>query len=192
MHRFGRFTKEFKISALVKSSDKYNSSGMKKSEAMLVYGDVDVVFMNTIKNVPVLENDSPLNMSTGTNMTTSAGGSSPRSGAKAQRSFKPGGGKIRSPRTTAMTQIKGSHLSANQFIAAVQDLAVRLYSNVIEEKTGTVLECLPEKQKKMAMRAAMDVMVLKKLMPHASTLGNISCFSSSTLSLRVLMLLCLM
>ena len=170
IYRFGRFTKEFKIAGLVKASDKYTSSGMKKTEAMLVYGDVDVVFMNTVKNITAKENDGPLNLKPAPSSPPTKG--VPRSGLKSPQAFYPGGGKVTAPRTTAMTQIKGSHLSANQFIAAVQDLAVRLYSSVIEEKTGTVLDCLPEKQKQMAIRAAMDVMVLKKLMPHASTLGK--------------------
>ena len=160
--RFGRFTKEFKIAGLVKAAERFTPSGVKKTDAMLVYGDVDVVFMNTVKNVPAKEIDGPMNISPTRSKPPNA---------KSPQTFHPGGGKIHSPRSTTTTQIKGSHLTANQFIAAVQELAVRLYSNVIEEKTGTVLECLPEKQKKMAMRAAMDVMVLKKLMPHASTLG---------------------
>lgn len=163
--RFGRFTKEFKIAGLVKSFDRSNLKGAKKAEAMLVYGDVDVVFMNTVKSVPVDDND-PLAFANGS-AASPRGLRSPQ-----QASFNPGGGNVRSLRTTSATQIKGSHLSANQFIAAVQDLAVRLYSSVIEEKTGTVLDCLPEKQKKIATRAAMDVMVVKKLMPHASKLGN--------------------
>ena len=156
----------------MKATDKYSASGVQKTEAMLVYGDVDVVFMNTVKNIPANENDGPLNI-----LPSSSGAApaSPRAGLKSPQAFKPGGGNVQPVRTTAMTQIKGSFLSANQFIAAVNELAVRLYSSVIEEKTGTVLDCLPEKQKKMAMRAAMDVMVLKKLMPHAGTLGENFC-----------------
>lgn len=175
-YRFGRFTKEFKIAGLVKAADRYTASGMKKTEAMLVYGDVDVVFMNTVKNVVAKENDGPMNLLPPPSSNSPGKATSPRGQLKSPQAFYPGGGKIKSPRTTAMTQIKGSHLSVNQFIVAVQDLAVRLYSSVIEEKTGTVLDCLPEKQKKMAMRAAMDVMVLKKLMPHANTLGTNSVF----------------
>jgi hypothetical protein len=135
---------------------------MKKSDAMLVYGDVDIVFMNTIKNIPAKENDGPMNILT----------SSSNSNLKSPQAFNPGGARVLGKQPSVpTTQIKGSYLTANQFIEAVHDLAVRLYSNVIEEKTGTVLECLPEKQKKMAIRAAMDVMMLKKIMPYASTIG---------------------
>lgn len=64
----------------------------------------------------------------------------------------------------------GKLLSANQFIAAVRELAIRLYSSVIEKLTGTVYTCLPQQQREKASRAAMDVMMLKKIMPAADRL----------------------
>lgn len=64
-------------------------------------------------------------------------------------------------------------MTVHQFLAAVQELAVRLYAKVIEQKTGTVLECLPTQQRERAIRAAMDVFVLKKIVPTADQLGLI-------------------
>lgn len=169
--RFGRFTKEFKIAGQTRSVERLSASGVKQSEDMLVYGDVDVVFMNTVTSVPAKENDSPMNLSSPhEKYPHDLNSAHINKRKKSPQAFNPGGGRLTAP-TTPSAQIKGSHLTAHQFIAALQELAVRLYSRWIEQSTGTTFDCLPEKQRRKARRAAMDAMITKKLMPKASSLG---------------------
>lgn len=63
-------------------------------------------------------------------------------------------------------------LSLRQFIVGVEQLACRVYAGLIEQQTGTTLECLPPKQKAIASAAAMEVLIKKKLFPTADQLGE--------------------
>ena len=165
LSRFGRFTKEFGIAGNVAFSGRKD----KNSSPKLVYGDVDVIFMTTLKKVAPDVADAPLNMVD--NVTST----SPRH----QAAFVPPGPVQHAlsphpstPGTKQHPSSLGTQMTVNQFIAAVEDLAVKLYAHIIEEKTGTVVECLPLKQQAKAIRAAMDVMIMKKIAPVADKLGK--------------------
>jgi len=67
----------------------------------------------------------------------------------------------------------GQVITAGQFLEAIKFLACKLYANIIEIQTGTLLECLPPRQREVAARAAIDVMIKKKLLPTAEKLGLI-------------------
>jgi hypothetical protein len=158
------------------------------SAPMLVYGDVDVVFVTTLKRIPA---DDP-------NSETAVGGGgggvpqqhhhqhrqhhhldSPGNGSTSKRTYAfipPGKVNFSSAESSSSpshSKVLNSHMTVTQFLAAVQELAVRLYSKVIEHKTGTVLECLPTQQRERAIRAALDVLMLKKIVPMANQLGLI-------------------
>jgi hypothetical protein len=152
---------------------------------MLVYGDVDVVFVTTLKRVPPSPADEP-NLESGTphhhhqhrqhhhidspGTGTGTGTSNKRISTHA---FIPPGKVNSSEASPSHAKALNSHMTVTQFLAAVQELAVRLYSKVIELKTGTVLECLPTQQRERAIRAALDVLMLKKIVPMANQLGLI-------------------
>ena len=147
LSRFGRFTKEFGIV----------NDGKDKSAKppILIYGDVDVIFATTIKSTPrVADVGSFSNYPIRTSNMTFGKGDVSKKQSK---------------------QIFGqsNFMTSNQFIAALKELAVRLYGNIIEKKTGTVFECLPSRQQQLAARAAFEVMMLKKLVPAAEKLGLI-------------------
>lgn len=127
---------------------------------MLVYGDIDVVFVTTLKRIPpedINDTSAPHKEET------------PK---KNSHAFIPPG-KVNSSDPPSHSKTINTHMTVNQFFAAVQELAVRLYSKVIEQKTGTVLECLPPQQKDKAIRAALDVFMLKKIVPTANQLGKL-------------------
>ncbi len=69
-----------------------------------------------------------------------------------------------------MAQTTGLTLTPGQFIEATKAVAAKLYANVIELQTGTVLECLPPKQRAAASRAVFDVLLKKKILPIAQKL----------------------
>jgi hypothetical protein len=165
-NRFGRFTKEFFIAG---STNGVTETRDNAHLPMLVYGDVDVVFMTTLKRIaPLTESasDAPSGEEEGTKKSTPQ---------KNPSVFVPPGTVHHDSPTpsTANRATLGAQMTANQFIAAVQELAVRLYSSIIEAKTGTVLSCLPAKQRDSAIRAALDVLVLKKIIPVADKLGEL-------------------
>ena len=58
-------------------------------------------------------------------------------------------------------------LDIKQFTLAVEMLARRVYAGLIEQQTGTTLECLPPKQREVASKAALEVLIKKKLFPAA-------------------------
>ena len=143
--RFGRFTKEFGISVIAKGA---------AQPPFLVNGEIDVIFLNAAQATP--ENrDLP--------------GRTPRAfGVRA------GAGTVKQYSKTSLgTAGSAPVISLGQFIMAVKVLACQLYANVIEHETGTVLECLPPRQKEVASRAVMDVLMKKKIMPTAEKLGII-------------------
>lgn len=144
--RFGRFTKEFGISII--------SKGAAHSPPFLVNGEIDVIFLNASQATPD-NRDLP---------------------DKAPRAFgvRAGAGTVKQYSKIAVgTAGSAPVISLGQFIVAVKVLACQLYANVIEHETGTVLECLPPRQKEVASRAVMDVLMKKKIMPTAEKLGLI-------------------
>jgi len=160
LSRFGRFTKEFKIAGNISVTGEREKS----KSAMLVYGDVDVTFMTVLKRVPSVESDMPMSMTAV---------EQPSSRQSHSAAFIPAGSIRYTEKSTTPTAkaLTAAQMTAKQFIAAVEELAVRLYAHVIEERTGTVLDCLPPKQRSAAVRAAVDVLMLQKIVPTAEKLG---------------------
>ncbi len=130
---------------------------------VLAHGDVDVVYTTTMKKViQDIPSNSPVNVI--------------RQESPPKASFMPSGSGSYAgifPQRKPHKQHFATQMTFNQFVVAVQELAIRLYSHVIEKQTGTVLECLPQKQRSMAVRAALDVMMLEKIVPSAVKLGII-------------------
>jgi hypothetical protein len=188
LSRFGRFTKEFKIAGTSNGQASHSHVASSASqEPLLVYGDIDLVYVTTLKRVPPElpagavgdKHQSPAPL------TTKRVAPSP-SHSHASPFIPPGkvhfssadtgygspSGAASASAVSSSASGAGSHMTVHQFLSAVQELAVRLYSKVIEQKTGTVLECLPAQQRERAMRAAMDVFMLKKIVPIATQLSG--------------------
>lgn len=167
LSRFGRFTKEFGITGSMAGRKD------KSTTPMLTYGDVDVIFTTTLKRVAPEEVDVPMNM---VDLSISSAGTSNARGHQA--AFVPAGAVQHSMSSSPSTpSTKGppgslSQMTANQFIAAVKELAVKLYGHLIVENFGTVVDCLPPKQRERAVRGVMDVMIAKKIALAADKLGG--------------------
>lgn len=67
--------------------------------------------------------------------------------------------------------LSAHHMSPEQFICAVRQIATKLYARLIEQQTGTSLELLPVKMQDAATRAAMEAMNKQKILPVADSLG---------------------
>jgi hypothetical protein len=72
----------------------------------------------------------------------------------------------------AAAAAKKGKMTVEQFAASLGYIAVKLYDNVIVRQTGTVFECLPPEERDAAMRAALEVMMKKKVFPIAAALGT--------------------
>jgi hypothetical protein len=145
LSKFGRFTKDFGISIIAKGA---------AQPPFLVNGEIDVIFLNATQTTP--ENrDLPERAPRAFGV---------RAGAGTQQQYK---------RSAVGAAGAAPVLSAGQFVTAVKVLACQLYANVIEHETGTVLECLPPRQRETASRAVLDVLMKKKLVPVAERLGLI-------------------
>ena len=145
LSKFGRFTKDFGISIIAKGA---------AQPPFLVNGEIDVIFLNAAQTTP--ENrDLPERAPRAFGV---------RAGAGTQQQYK---------RSAVGAAGAAPVLSVGQFITAVKVLACQLYANVIEHETGTVLECLPPRQRETASRAVLDVLLKKKLVPVAERLGLI-------------------
>lgn len=62
-------------------------------------------------------------------------------------------------------------ISPGQFIWGVKEIACKIYASLIEEQLGAALDCLPKKQKIIAEKTVMEVMLKKKILPVATNLG---------------------
>ena len=144
LSKFGRFAKDFGISIIAK--------GGAAQPPFLVNGEIDVIFLNATQIMPD-DKDLPERAPRAFGV---------RAGAGDDRQYK---------RSTVGPAGAAPVISAGQFVAAVKVLACQLYANVIEHETGTVLECLPPRQREAASRAVMDVLLKKKLVPTAEKLG---------------------
>ncbi len=146
--RFIRFAKEFHLCFVGSTNGTVTCT-----PPYLVSGEIDVIFHNAAK----LKVDGDV------------------SSREALRpyGFRAGGGTEKQyERTrTHSSQTTGLSLTSGQFVEAVKALACKLYANVIELQTGTLLECLPPRQKAAASRAVFDVLIKKKLLPIGDKLG---------------------
>ena len=143
--RFIRFAKEFHLCFV-------GSGGVVTcTPPYLVSGEIDVIFHNAAK-LKVSGDES-------SKETTRPYGF--RAGAGSDKQYKRG---------NSTAQTTGLTLTPGQFFEAVKSISCKLYANVIELQTGTVLDCLPPRQKKAAARAVFDVLIKKKLLPIAQKL----------------------
>ena len=140
LSRFLRFCKEFNL-CFVGNRNK----GPSCPPPYLVAGEIEIVFVNAAK--------------------TSAG--SHEIFQKKQKTFgvRAGAGTDDQYKKDFRTaQSTGLVLTLEQFKAALTSIACKLYANLIEAQTGALLDCLPPQQKKQATRAALDVMMKKKIL----------------------------
>jgi hypothetical protein len=145
LSRFGRFAREFGIT----------SSGPGAGDPpYLVTGEIDVIFMNSIK--------SPTADSTSNDTSTR-----PFSVKYAGNCLSDAPTVYSIVKYAKLTCHASNHLSVAQFILAIELLAVKLYANLIERQTGASLECLPVRQRQIATRAATEVFLKKKILPKA-------------------------
>ena len=145
--RFIRFAKEFHLCFVGGSA-----STITCTPPYLVSGEIDVIFHNAAKmKVP---------------------GDVSTKQALRPYGFRAGGGTDKQyDRAGPSAQTTGLSLTVGQFIEAVKSVACKLYANVIELQTGTVLDCLPPRQRKAAARAVFDVLIKKKLLPISDKLS---------------------
>lgn len=136
---------------------------------MLVYGDIDIIYVTTLKKVPLDNNNNNSLDSTPTHNHEESNKkvSSP--------AFIPAG-KVHPndyPVLGSANKATSSHMTVKQFLLAIKELAIRLYTHLIEAKTGTVYECLPQQQKEEVTRSVLDIFMLKRIVPIADQLGLI-------------------
>ena len=145
--RFIRFAKEFHLCFVGGSA-----STITCTPPYLVSGEIDVIFHNAAKlKVP---------------------GDVSAKQVLRPYGFRAGGGTDKQyDRFAPSAQTTGLSLTVGQFVEAVKSVACKLYANVIELQTGTVLDCLPPRQKKAASRAVFDVLIKKKLLPISDKLS---------------------
>jgi len=143
--RFIRFAKEFHLCFVG------SGGAVTCTPPYLVSGEIDVIFHNAAK-LKVSGDESSKETSRPYGF---------RAGAGSDRQYKRG---------NSTAQTTGLTLTPGQFLEAVKSISCKLYANVIELQTGTVLECLPPRQKKAAARAVFDVLIRKKLLPIAQKL----------------------
>jgi len=143
--RFVRFAKEFHLCFVG------NGGAVTCTPPYLVSGEIDVIFHNAAK-LKVIGDESSKEPPRPYGF---------RSGAGSDKQYM---------RTHTAAQTTGLTLTPGQFLEAVKNISCKLYANVIELQTGTVLDCLPPRQKKAAARAVFDVLIKKKLLPIAEKL----------------------
>ena len=147
--RFIRFSKEFHL-CFVGSGN--NGEKITCTPPYLVGGEIDCIFANCAKmKVKNDESSSPHVRPYGF-----------RAGAGTNKQYAKG--------NNFVAQTTGLTLTVGQFIEAIKAVSAKLYANIIELQTGTVLECLPPRQRAAASRAVFDVLIKKKLLPIAEKL----------------------
>jgi hypothetical protein len=148
--RFCRFAKEFDIIG--------TGSGDR-----LINGEIDIIFQNVMKirplgDEPLVPLQKPFGVRAGAAVTASK--YLEKDSHSKERLIKKKNG-------LSAQQF----ITSGQFIIAIQHLANKLYSSLIEQQLGAVLEVLPPKQKKIAMRSALDIMLIKKIFPKTELFG---------------------
>lgn len=118
---------------------------------MLVAGDIDVLYKISL----LVKTDA----ADGTKTTA---GSSYHKHFLAQR---------RTPK--AIHYAANSSMNVFQFIQVMRDAANKLYAGLIEQMTGTTLEYLAPAQREVASRAAMEMLIQKKILPVAGRMNLI-------------------
>jgi hypothetical protein len=142
-HRFLRFAKEYKIGARDAGAPAAPDPIYGDSALLRISsGDIDLIFAIALKM----------------NLDASKKGGS---GLKTARAVRP------APRPGS----EANALSYAQFVYAVRLCAERMYTAVIEEQTGTIIDCLPPSQREVASQTAFEVVMLKNIVPSAEEQG---------------------
>lgn len=167
--RMGRFAKEFGIVGIPGNKNKSSNTAYKAP--FLTSGEVDMIYLNACKTEDADNGGiSAWEEHMGVVVTPTGKTRSPFSvkNAKGYVSSK----NAKNGERNANTGHTGpQHLSINQFVTCMRAIATRLYSPLIEQQTGTILECLPPRQKEVATAAALEVLLKKKIVPVAEMLG---------------------
>lgn len=149
------------------------------SNPMLVYGDIDIIYVTTLKKVPIDNNTLDSSPSHNHNHNHSHNHSHSHEENQNKKISSPAfipAGKVHPndyPVVGLSNKATSSHMTVKQFLLAIKELAIRLYSHLIETKTGTVYECLPQQQREEVTRSVLDIFMLKRIVPIADQLGNI-------------------
>ena len=145
--KFGRFAREFGL------------VGVESNQ--IVAGVVDIIFDKAYKIIPEGEEVLP---------------APPRAfGVRA-------GAENASKTVVRALLVKGTHqhkgglaaahvISPGQFIWGIKEIACKIYASLIEEQLGAALDCLPKKQRIVAEKTVMEIMIKKKILPVATNLG---------------------
>ena len=156
LQRMHRYVKEFNIIG--------NQPGY------LVLGEIDVIFKNVLKIIPegeevVVAKARPYGVRAGMNESVYKK-EMPQLAVKTPEKF--------NLKNSYESKIAGAQsVTRGQFILANQYMACQIYSSLIERQLGAALDCLPPKQQKIAVKAAMDTFMKKKLIPIVHSLNMI-------------------
>lgn len=129
----------------------------------LIPGDVDMIFLNILKTSDE-EDDEVCYSAWEEHMGLLS------SAVKPIRKTIPFSVRSATAKTPSLTST--AVISVTQFIRSMTQFATKLYASLIEQQTGTVLECLPSRQREVATHAAFEVMIKKKIIPVAEVLGE--------------------
>lgn len=133
----------------------------------LEYGEVSMIFTNAVKNDALLLSSThtiavALNTDDySTNIKKDRDAFNVRSFSNDYRRNSPNRQK---PKLAVLMNLP-------QFVAALEQISVKLFSGLIEQQTGTIAECLPGHQKVAAMRAAFEVLLKRKIIPSVTSFG---------------------
>ncbi len=176
--RMGRFAKEFGIVAY-KGGEGVGSNAVATSAnkpPFLTSGEVDMIYLNACK----IETDGSVHSAWEEHMGVLSAGQGGVEKKAAPFNVRHAGSVIggpsgNAPRAAGARGSKGHisphQLSISQFVICMKAVATRLYSSLIEQQTGTILECLPPRQKEVATAAALEVLLKKKILPVAQVQG---------------------
>jgi len=179
--RMGRFAKEFGIvpykAGAGASGQTIHTTANKPP--YLTSGEVDMIYLNACKVVTDPTVHSAWEEYMGLDASTSLQGSATKAKASPfnvrHASDVIGGPSGNAPKSSGAKGSKGHisphQLSISQFVVCMRAIATRLYSSLIEQQTGTILECLPPRQREVATAAALEVLLKKKILPVAEALG---------------------
>lgn len=179
--RMGRFAKEFGIvpysgSAGVAGNALHTSANR---PPYLTSGEVDMIYLNACK----VEADATVHsaweehMGLGGDTTLYGSATKPKPSPFNVRHASDiiGGPSGNAPKSSGAKGSKGHisphQLSISQFVVCMKAIATRLYASLIEQQTGTILECLPTRQREVATAAALEVLLKKKILPVAEAVG---------------------
>ena len=135
---------------------------------MLVYGDIDIIYVTALKKVSSENNsldNTPLRNNDENNHKKISSPAFIPAGKVHPNDYSGAGTSSSSNKATS------PHMTVKQFLLSIKDLAIRLYNHLIESKTGTVYECLPQQQREEVTRSVMDIFMLKRIVPIADQLG---------------------